>query len=442
MQPVDDHTLQELQIVSEKYREGSILNYFDRTRSQGGRDFLKNLIKLPKQSVSEILSVQELLKALSEDVELWEISVSRAYVAASESYYASNIAHTMSQDAITHYFETLIFFFRNPAEFYLIQSGLLATIKVLVALDELLRRIDGKKIPYLLKEKFEFLTNFFDSFVIKSLLKRKDKSLSKRYVFYLDYYFRKQEIKAFRMLLDIYYSQDAYISIVKSAEKNNLCYPDFLAEEACFQSTNIWHPLIPNAIKNDFLLNMQSGICILTGANTSGKTTFLKTVGIVVYLAHLGWPVPAQKLSISFFDKLFTSIHLSDDLELGYSHFYNEIMRIKSIAETLHNGKKCFTIVDELFRGTNQEDSLHCSRTVLNGFSNFKNSTFIVSTHLMELMDGYRQNPDFCFHCFKTNIEGNDFKNTFRLETGIASEKVGRLILEKVGIPDLLNSRK
>jgi DNA mismatch repair protein MutS len=129
---------------------------------------------------------------------------------------------------------------------------------------------------------------------------------------------------------------------------------------------------------------------------------------------------------------------LSDDIVLGYSHFYNEIMRVKEIAQALYDEEKCCILIDELFRGTNQEDALHCSKTVLNGFANYPSSVFIVSTHLMELLDTYLESPAVCFKCFKTTVTGRDFVNTFKLEDGIASEKVGKLIMEKVGIPSLL----
>jgi DNA mismatch repair ATPase MutS len=114
-------------------------------------------------------------------------------------------------------------------------------------------------------------------------------------------------------------------------------------------------------------------------------------------------------------------------------------MRVKEVAQALHNGERCHIIIDELFRGTNQQDALYCSKTVLDGFGNFKNSTFIVSTHLMELLENYLESPNVCFHCFKTTVTGGHFENTFLLEPGIASEKVGRLIMENAGIPELLN---
>lgn len=442
MQPVDDHTLHELQIISDKRNDDCVFNYFNKTKSYGGRDFLKNMIRIPKQSLAGILSVQELIKAISQNIDSWKVDISHAYIAAAENYYGSNIAYTMSQDVFQHWFQTMIFAYRHPTEYYHVESGLTATIRVLRALNEMILQLNEHEIKDEIKDDFSFMKSFFNSFVLKPFLKTNQKSLPKRTVFYLDYYFRKQHKVEFRRILDIYYKLDAFMAIALTSREYTLSFPEFVLDKTCFDVSDIWHPLIPNAVKNSFSLHGDSGICILTGANTSGKTTFLKSAGIVISLAHLGWPVPARNLRLSFIDQLFTSIHLTDDLVLGYSHFYNEMMRIKSIAEALSRGENCFIIIDELFRGTNQEDALFCSKTVVDGFSNYKNSIFMISTHLMELLDNYLKSPLVSFHCFRTKITGSDFENTFRLEPGIAAEKVGKLIMEKVGIPELLKISK
>ena len=437
MQPVDDHTLHELQILSDKRNDDSVFNYFNKTKSYGGRDFLKSMIRIPKQSLAGIMSVQELIKAISQDTDSWQVRVSHAYIAAAENYYGSNIAHTMSQDVFQHWFQTMVFAYSHTAEYYHLESGLAATLRVFRALHEMVGQLKEDEMTGEIKEDIDFIKSFFNSYALKPLLINQN-DLSKAKVFYLDYFFRKQHKKEFRRVMDIYYKLDAFLAIALTAKEHSLSFPQFVSDNACFDVSGVWHPLIPNAIKNSFSILGNPGICILTGANTSGKTTFLKSAGIVIFLAHLGWPVPAQNLRLSFIDQLFTSIHLTDDLVLGYSHFYNEMMRIKNIAEALSRGENCFIIIDELFRGTNQEDALFCSKTVVDGFANYKNSIFIVSTHLMELLDIYLKSPLVCFHCFKTKISGNDFENTFQLEPGIASEKVGKLIMEKVGIPELL----
>lgn len=439
MHAVDPQTLYELQIQSRNSKESSMLHFFDQTKTQGGQDALKKMIASPKASREEITSSQQLLKFVSTHVDLWQLPVSRAYIAAAESYYASNIAYTMSQDVFKHWVDTLLYSWRNPGEFYLVRSGLTALLLVIRGMRDFLRHFENSTIPDEIADDFAFLRKFLFSGSMDSFLKTKDERISLTSVFYRDYYFRVSHKESFRRLLDVCYTFDAYRSIALTKQLHKLSFPAFTESHAVFEANKIWHPLIAHAVPNNFTCDDKTHLCLLTGANTSGKTTFLKTCGLTVYLAHLGWPVPADKLRLSFSDQLFTSIHLSDNLELGYSHFYNEIMRIKSIAEALHAGDKCFVIIDELFRGTNQEDAFHCSKTVLDGFTNHRSSTFLVSTHLYELMEKYKDSDSVSFRCFKTKITGHDFENTFQIEEGIASERIGQLILKKVGIPELLN---
>jgi DNA mismatch repair ATPase MutS len=441
MHSADNHTLDELQIQARSSKDGSILQFFDQTKTQGGQDILKKLIGEPKASLPEILSFQLLLKSISQNIASWQLNVSRAYIAAAESYYASNIAYTMSQDVFKHWVDTFLYSRRHPAEFYLVQSGLTATLMLIRGMRDLVLYIQNEPIPEDAREDFNFLRKFLFSDSMNSFLKVKDDKLSLSSVFYRDYYFRITHKESFRRLLDICYTFDAYVSIVSTQQKFNLNFPEFVQSETVLEVEKIWHPLIKNATPNNFVVDPDIPLCLLTGANTSGKTTFLKTCGVAIYLAHLGWPVPAVNMRISFFDRLFTSIHLSDNLDLGYSHFYNEIMRIKNISEALSEGEKCFVIIDELFRGTNQEDAFHCSKTVVDGFSNHLNSIFLVSTHLYELLENFKDSRAISFRCFKTKITGTDFENTFQIEEGIASEKIGQLILKKVGIPELLRKK-
>jgi DNA mismatch repair protein MutS len=442
MHPVDQHTLLELQIIAENNRSVSILNFFDQTKTPGGRDYLKAMLSKPKSTLSELLSLQKLLKTIQMKPDIWQISIPRAYIMAVESYYELSVAHSMSNDVFRHWFDTFIYFLRSPAEYYRIQSGLFATFRFLKAIQNTLVALQDEDIPEEITNEVTSMRKFILFGTIKSFLNQNEDRLSNRAVFRMDYYFRISHKKELRQLLDIFYRFDAYSAIIKTATQYSLTFPRFDKNINEFNAAAIWHPLIPNAVPNSFVLSNERAVCILTGANTSGKTTFLKACGIAIYLAHLGCPVPAREMSLPFFNRLYTSIHLSDDLAAGYSHFYNEMMRIKSIAESLHAGDKCFIIIDELFRGTNHDDALHCSKTVVDGFSRSNDSLFLVSTHLMELVNHYQASAQIAFHCFRTRISGSQFENSFQIEPGVSSEKVGRLIMDQTGITALLENAK
>ncbi len=77
----------------------------------------------------------------------------------------------------------------------------------------------------------------------------------------------------------------------------------------------------------------------LTGANMAGKSTFIKPLGIAMYLGHMGFPVPASRMEFAVRDGIFTTINLPDNLSRGASHFYAEVLRIKNVAEGAERDK-------------------------------------------------------------------------------------------------------
>lgn len=442
MQPVDRHTLHELQLLPENSRTASIFAFYNRTETLGGGDYLKSIITRPKETLEDIIRFQDLLKAIAMRPTAWQVNIAKAYAAAAESYYALSVAHSMSQDVIKHWFDTWLYSIRNKGEYYRIQSGVLATLRLARAVQSTLDHLSDVVIPDEISKDIAEIRKLISSSILSMFLRKNDGRLSDRSIFYLDYHLRVSHRSEFRQMLDTLYKLDACLAIVKTARRHQLTFPVFDSHAHDFNAEAAWHPLISDAIPNGLKLAHDKAVCILTGANTSGKTTFLKTCGILVYLAHLGWPVPAKSLHLPFTDRLFTSIHLSDDLDQGFSHFYNEMMRIKQISEALSSGEQCFVVVDELFRGTNQEDALHCSKTVLDGFASFDGSYFLVSTHIHELITHYTGHSQLSFRCFRTHISNNQFQNTFKIEEGAAFEKVGRLIMDQTGVTALLQNAK
>ena len=101
----------------------------------------------------------------------------------------------------------------------------------------------------------------------------------------------------------------------------------------------------------------EKNVVFLTGADMASKSTFIKSIGIALYLAHMGFPVAAVKMEFSVRDGNYTTINVPDDLSSGNSHFYAEVLRVKKIAKELGDDKNLFIIFDELFSGTNVKDA-------------------------------------------------------------------------------------
>jgi DNA mismatch repair ATPase MutS len=172
----------------------------------------------------------------------------------------------------------------------------------------------------------------------------------------------------------------------------------------------------------------------------AGKSTFLKTLGISVYLSHLGFPVPAKSFKTSVFNGLFTTINLADNLSNGYSHYYNEVLRVKYVAEQINNGGNYFIVFDELFRGTNIKDAYEASLAVIEAFSNLNRSVFALSTHIIEVAEKLKENSFIFFKYFEANlIEGNPQYN-YQIKDGVTNERIGMYILNKEKVLETISS--
>lgn len=154
---------------------------------------------------------------------------------------------------------------------------------------------------------------------------------------------------------------------------------------AVINASGISHPLLvpQKAISNDFQLGFENRFILLTGANMSGKTTFMRTLGINAVMANIGLKPFATDFTMGDF-QLYTSMRNSDNLGESVSSFYAELSRIHRLIERLENQEKIFFLLDEILKGTNTEDRIAGSEALVRQVSK-TNAFGIVSTHDIEL---------------------------------------------------------
>lgn len=169
-----------------------------------------------------------------------------------------------------------------------------------------------------------------------------------------------------------------------------------------------------------------------------GKSTFIKAVGVAVYLAHAGMGVPAQQMELSLFDGLLSNINVVDNLVQGESYFFNEVQRIRKTVDKISNGKKWLILIDELFKGTNVQDAMKCSSTVIEGLRKINDSLFILSTHLYEIGEDLKRFPNIQFKYFETSVTNGQLYFSYQLKDGISNDRLGYLILKREGVVDML----
>jgi len=177
--------------------------------------------------------------------------------------------------------------------------------------------------------------------------------------------------------LNIVYKIDVLQTFAKIVKMDGFSLPEYVTDKnPVFEVTEGFHPFLESPISNSFSFKRNSSLCFLTGPNMSGKSTFMKTMGLMIYLSHIGLPVPAKHFKTSIFDGLFTTINLTDSLNLGYSHFYSEVKRVKDIVIKINSKRNLFIIFDELFRGTNVKDAYDASLMIISALAKIRDNFF------------------------------------------------------------------
>ena len=228
---------------------------------------------------------------------------------------------------------------------------------------------------------------------------------------------------------------EAYLSVSRSIVEHGFVFPSF--ETSTFSIQGLYHPLLKNPVKND--INATRNVVLLTGPNMSGKSTFLKSISLCVYLGHLGLAVPASDAVSPYFDNISVAINLTDSIVSGYSHFMTEIITLKNVVEEALQGRKCFAVFDELFRGTDIEDALEISTATIKGLTKFSNSYFFISTHLHQLKAMEEIANGKVATCFiECQLKEEIPTFTYKLKEGWSDLKIGRILFEKEGLYKML----
>jgi DNA mismatch repair protein MutS len=252
----------------------------------------------------------------------------------------------------------------------------------------------------------------------------------------------REQQKVNRLMAHIYYL-DVLLSIAAIANEKNFIFPKALAKgSASLLLEGVYHPELKSPVSNDLTLNNNRNFIFLTGANMAGKSTFLRSVSVAMFLAHMGFPVAAKKMEFSVMDGIYTTINLPDNLGIGASHFYAEVLRVKQVAAELSKNKSLFVIFDELFRGTNVKDANEASVAVSLSFAKKKNSMFIISSHIIEAGDELKQLNNIGFLFLPTKMNGHMPEYTYRLENGITDDRHGMIIIRNEGILEILEKGK
>ncbi|MDR2166652.1 MAG: hypothetical protein LBE35_02220 [Clostridiales bacterium] len=235
---------------------------------------------------------------------------------------------------------------------------------------------------------------------------------------------RAKGAKDMRVRLETIGYFEAMASVAVLPQQNpDWVYPEICAELA-LTAKNLGHPLIEefDRVANDFDLK---GIGIISGSNMSGKTTFLRTVGINLVLAYMGAPVCAAAFKAPAV-AIWTCMRPPDNLKQNISTFYAELLRIKNIID---NENPMLFLIDEIFAGTNSEDRVTGAKAVLQNLHK-KQNLGLITTHDLEVC----KTESFANHHFSEHYVDNEIRFDFKIKPGISTTRNAKFLMKMIGI--------
>ncbi|GAA4312507.1 MutS family DNA mismatch repair protein [Mucilaginibacter gynuensis] len=438
----DKQTQEDLNIYG-KQGTDSILSLFNRTATVNGSKLLEDMFRYPLSDAESINARSEKISYLKTMKVVFPFS-SELFDQAEQ--YLTNVDERTKLPAEKPSLEKMLTsLVASNADYKQIVNGISALIEIIQLLNNLLNTVlllSGS--PFKNDAETTGTQRLLSTEPISSLLQQglKNKLPHEKLAVY-DLTLRFRHRDTVQQLLRYIYQFDVYITVAKVATERNYIFPKALSkEDHLINIEAFYHPQLKNAVANTIHITPDSNVVFLTGANMAGKSTFMKSFGIAMYLAHMGFPVAAIAMEFSVLDGIYTTINLPDNLGIGASHFYAEVLRIKKIAKELSAGRNIFVIFDELFRGTNVKDAYEATIAITSAFAKKRSSMFVISTHIIEAGDVLKQHSNISFKYLPTKMKGTTPVYTYTLESGITDDRHGMIIINNEGILDMLKNRK
>ena len=240
----------------------------------------------------------------------------------------------------------------------------------------------------------------------------------------------------FPLWLEMIGQIDAYISLGNYAFNNpEFVYPDRSDNSDTFSAKNLGHQLIDESkrVCNDFTLGKNGTVCIISGANMAGKSTFLRTIAVNYILGMIGAPVCATEMTFIPL-KLFTSMRTTDSLSDNESYFYAELRRLSTLKTRIEKGEPVFFILDEILKGTNSADKSTGSRLFLKRIVE-SGGAGLIATHDTSLGKMESDYPDVIINkCFEIEIDGENIKFDYKIQNGITQKMNAVFLMKQMGI--------
>jgi DNA mismatch repair protein MutS len=434
---IDKTTFEDISIFHAE-EEFSIFHKLNFTRTTGGKQWLHRFFSEPHPDIKRILGTQKIIKTLLNHVDEWPSDISNGTILVMDKFLDYNVDPIPNKP---NPINSATYKWLHREDYSMVKYSIKHFGDFYRGIKNLALQFDGQEdLPLSFKIYIERILQLLRETPLERLSNTKPAdAFSRSQNLYFGYYLRGLYKNDTLELIEIFYRLDAWYSMAMAVKTFNLSFPEFVdTEQPLIYAKGLYHLLLPQPVPYSIEMNPGHNFVFLTGANMAGKSTFIKSVGSAVFLAHLGMGVPAHEMKLTLFDGLLTNINVVDNIAKGESFFFNEVQRIKTTIQKINNGRKWLVLIDELFKGTNVQDAMKCSSTVIKGLIRIKNSLFILSTHLYEIGDELKVYPNISFKYFETNVKGDQLEFSYQLKDGISNDRFGYLILKKEKVVDML----
>ncbi|MDX1955029.1 MAG: DNA mismatch repair protein MutS [Chitinophagaceae bacterium] len=433
---IDKQTFNDIAIFQNE-EEFSIFHKLNFTRTNYGREWLKYFFNEPHSDLRRILGTQKIIQTLSEKLDQWPANISNGTLLVMEKYL------DYSLDPMPEHPNPInSFFYRalHSEDYSMIKYSVKHFADFFQGIRQLGLLFEHVDLPAFFKIYIDRLLQLLREPALEKLAaQHADSKLTPLENIYFGYQLRNRYKTNTLELIDIFGRLDAWYSMAHAVKTYQLSFPTFIESDAAtVRAKGLYHILLPRPTAYDVDLDPSQNFLFLTGANMAGKSTLIKSMGAAVFLAHMGMGVPAKEFTLTLMDGLLTNINVMDNIAKGESYFFNEVQRIRHTIEKINNGRKWLVLIDELFKGTNVQDAMKCSLTVIKGLIKIKNSLFILSTHLYEIGEELKSYPNISFRYFETNVTDEQLEFSYQLREGISNDRLGYLILKREKVVEML----
>lgn len=437
---IDKQTLDDLNIFGKQ--PGAIYNIFNNTQTRGGALLLEEMFNYPLSDAARISQRMAVISYFREQKLQFPFSIESFDII--EHYLENRDERSKlapEQDNLQRKLKNIV---GADTEFEGLHKGVLAVLEVCNRLENFLNAISGS-VPNAWQAEVFAMRQMLEEPQLTFIKEEKNnRKLTYAKVSEYDKVLRFGFREKIKKLLYHVYSMDVYISIANIANSKGFAFAELLhTGENIIDIEGMYHPHLKDPVSNQIRIDPHSNVIFLTGANMAGKSTFMKTLGVTIFLAHMGFPVPAKKMSFCVQQGFFTTINLSDNLDMGFSHFYAEVLRLKKVAEQAGKTQRLVIIFDELFRGTNVKDAFDATVVIAEAFAARKDCIFVLSTHIIEAGDVLKEKcSNINFIYFPTIMKEYIPEYTYKLEKGITNDRHGMIIIDNENIIGILKRRK